>query len=67
VPGVGAQGGSAEDAVAGAREDGLGCLINSSRGVLYPSSDAVQAYDNDPRGWVFESAKSHSERFKFDA
>ena len=66
VPGVGAQGGSAEDAIAGARADGLGCLINSSRGVLYPSSDALQAYDIDPREWIFQSAKSHSERFKFD-
>jgi len=35
VPGVGAQGGSMRDGVAGARSDGLGALVNSSRGVLF--------------------------------
>ncbi len=34
VPGYGAQGGSAADAKAGARPDGTGILINSSRGIL---------------------------------
>jgi orotidine-5'-phosphate decarboxylase len=66
VPGVGAQGGSEEDAVAGARSDGMGCLVNSSRGVLYPSVDGRSDYDSDPGAWISESAKNHSERFKFD-
>jgi orotidine-5'-phosphate decarboxylase len=34
VPGYGAQGGSASDALAGRRPDGRGVLINSSRGIL---------------------------------
>ncbi len=34
VPGYGAQGGSAADAVAGARADGRGVLVNSSRGII---------------------------------
>jgi orotidine-5'-phosphate decarboxylase len=66
VPGVGAQGGSEEDAVAGARSDGLGCLVNSSRGVLYPPVDGHSDYDSDPGAWISESVKNHSKRFKFD-
>jgi len=34
VPGYGAQGGSAADALAGLRSDGRGCVVNSSRGVI---------------------------------
>ena len=34
VPGYGAQGGSAADALAGARDDGRGMLVNSSRGII---------------------------------
>jgi orotidine-5'-phosphate decarboxylase len=34
VPGYGAQGGSAADALAGARNDGSGVLVNSSRGII---------------------------------
>ncbi len=34
VPGYGAQGGSASDALAGRRDDGRGVLINSSRGII---------------------------------
>lgn len=34
VPGYGAQGGSAHDAVAGARSDGRGVLVNSSRAII---------------------------------
>ena len=44
VPGVGAQGGSASDAMAsGACADGTGLMINSSRAVLYASSGADYA------------------------
>ncbi len=35
VPGYGAQGGSAQDAVAAARSDGSGIIVNSSRGLMY--------------------------------
>jgi orotidine-5'-phosphate decarboxylase len=36
VPGYGAQGGSAADVAAAFRADGLGAVINSSRGVTFP-------------------------------
>ena len=35
VPGVGAQGGSMQDAVAGARADGLGAAVTSSRAITF--------------------------------
>jgi len=34
VPGYGAQGGTAEDALAGIRSDGRGVVVNSSRGII---------------------------------
>jgi orotidine-5'-phosphate decarboxylase len=36
VPGFGAQGGTVADTAAAFRGDGLGAVVNSSRGVLYP-------------------------------
>jgi orotidine-5'-phosphate decarboxylase len=36
VPGYGAQGGSANDIVAAFRADGLGAVVNSSRGITFP-------------------------------
>jgi orotidine-5'-phosphate decarboxylase len=36
VPGYGAQGGSADDVKAAYRADGLGAVVNSSRGVVFP-------------------------------
>jgi orotidine-5'-phosphate decarboxylase len=36
VSGFGAQGGSAADVAAGFRPDGLGAVVNSSRGILFP-------------------------------
>jgi orotidine-5'-phosphate decarboxylase len=42
VPGVGAQGGTAGQALAGARPDGLGALPVASRSVLFPSMDAPE-------------------------
>jgi orotidine-5'-phosphate decarboxylase len=36
VPGFGAQGGTADDVRAAFRADGLGAVVNSSRGVLFP-------------------------------
>ena len=66
VPGIGAQGGATADAIAGIRPDGLGCLVNSSRAVLYPKEAPQDAYDEEPVSWIVESAKSHCERFQFD-
>jgi orotidine-5'-phosphate decarboxylase len=36
VPGFGAQGGTASDVAAAFRPDGLGAVVNSSRGILFP-------------------------------
>lgn len=36
VPGYGAQGGTARDVAAAFRDDGLGALVNSSRGICFP-------------------------------
>jgi orotidine-5'-phosphate decarboxylase len=36
VPGYGAQGGTAADVRAALRPDGLGAVVNSSRGVTFP-------------------------------
>ncbi len=36
VPGFGAQGGTADDVAGAFRPDGLGAIINSSRGILFP-------------------------------
>lgn len=36
VPGFGAQGGKAEDVAPAFRSDGLGAIVNSSRGILFP-------------------------------
>jgi orotidine-5'-phosphate decarboxylase len=44
VPGFGAQGGTAADAALAFRPDGLGALVNSSRGVLFP-------FQPEERGW----------------
>ena len=41
IPGYGAQGGTAEDIVHGVNPDGLGVIVNSSRGIDY-------AYQKDP-------------------
>lgn len=38
VPGYGAQGGGADGAVAGIRDDGYGVIVNSSRGITYAYS-----------------------------
>jgi orotidine-5'-phosphate decarboxylase len=36
VPGFGAQGGTADDVLPAFRADGLGAIVNSSRGILFP-------------------------------
>lgn len=44
VPGFGAQGGSAADAISCFNEDGLGALISSSRGIIYKHME-TEHYD----------------------
>ena len=45
IPGFGGQGGTAEQAVVGIKEDGLGGGVNSSRGVIYAFSKGEFACD----------------------
>lgn len=51
VPGFGAQGGSARDALAARRADGLGALVNSARGATFPTTFDPD-YERDPTSWI---------------
>lgn len=55
VPGYGAQGGGADGAVKGVREDGLGVVVNSSRGIDYAFS---RKFKCDPKDFAQASAKA---------
>jgi orotidine-5'-phosphate decarboxylase len=44
VPGFGAQGGTAADVLPAFRADGLGAVVNSSRGIMFP-------FKPDERDW----------------
>jgi orotidine-5'-phosphate decarboxylase len=44
IPGYGAQGASAADVMKAVRPDGLGAIINSSRGITFP-------FKPDARDW----------------
>jgi orotidine-5'-phosphate decarboxylase len=60
VPGYGAQGGTAADVKAAYRSDGLGAIVNSSRGVTFP-------FKPDDPGWeskVVEAAKKAAAELK---
>jgi orotidine-5'-phosphate decarboxylase len=46
VPGYGAQGGSAEDIRQAYRDDGLGVIVNSSRGVTFPFDPADPEWES---------------------
>ena len=57
VPGVGAQGGSADEVIAGGANSKGGLLINSSRGIIYASSgedfaDAAAAVAITTANWT---------------
>ena len=56
VPGMGAQGGTANQALAGRRQDGMGSLVVSSRSLLYPKG-SDQTFEANPE--VFISQKIH--------
>jgi orotidine-5'-phosphate decarboxylase len=51
VPGFGAQGGTAADARRMLRPDGLGALVNSSRGATFPAGPDP-AFEADPEAWM---------------
>ena len=56
VPGYGAQGGSARDTLPNFLPTGLGALVNSSRGVLFPSDVQAQEYEDDAPSLVRRKA-----------
>lgn len=47
IPGFGAQGGTAKDTAAGFRADGLGAVINCSRGIIFANSLPRYAHHSD--------------------
>ena len=53
VPGMGAQGASAGQALAGRRSDGLGSLVVSSRSLLFPKQ-YNKAYEQNPEAFIRE-------------
>jgi orotidine-5'-phosphate decarboxylase len=60
VPGYGAQGGSAADVRAAYREDGLGAIVNSSRGVVFP----FKPDDADWEAKIVAAARKAAEELK---
>jgi len=61
VPGFGAQGGTAADTAAAFRKDGLGAVVNSSRGIIFAYSPADSAWEakveNATRATIDELAR----------
>jgi orotidine-5'-phosphate decarboxylase len=49
VPGYGAQGATAADAVAGFRRDGLGAVVSSSREIIFAYREASWAASHDEK------------------
>lgn len=60
VPGYGAQGGTAADVRAAYRSDGLGAVVNSSRGVTFP----FKPDDPDWESKIIAAAKKASEELR---
>lgn len=52
VPGYGAQGGGAADVAGGFNEQGLGALINSSRGIIFAHQNEDYAEVTASEGWL---------------
>ena len=59
VPGYGTQGGSAQDAIASARADGSGIIVNASRSLMY-------AYQKNPGSKPAEAAATYAETMRHD-
>jgi orotidine-5'-phosphate decarboxylase len=47
VPGFGAQGGTAADCAPAFRPDGLGAIVNSSRGIIFPFKPESTTWERD--------------------
>jgi orotidine-5'-phosphate decarboxylase len=60
VPGYGAQGGTAADVKVGYRSDGLGAIVNSSRGITFP----FHPDDADWEAKIVEAAKKAQAELK---
>ena len=58
VPGYGAQGGSANDVVGAFNQDGLGALINSSRGIIFAYEGTEKEYGEAARQATMEMRES---------
>lgn len=58
MPGFGAQGASAIDTRAGFRADGLGALVNSSRGVLFAGPGEDEAYATSPGAMIRQKTQA---------
>ena len=63
VPGVGAQGGSAAQALAGARADGLGSLVVSSRSLLFPGAESAQ-FEEEPETFIAAQIEALAARLR---
>jgi orotidine-5'-phosphate decarboxylase len=63
VPGFGAQGGTAADVKAAFRPDGLGAVVNSSRGMLFP----FEPDDGDWERKVLQAARETVGALRFSA
>src|SRR5215471_14508482 len=59
VPGYGAQGANAQDAVAGVRADGLGIVVNASRSIMY-------AFRKKPDATLAAAAAEASEQMRLE-
>lgn len=57
IPGYGSQGGAADEAVVGIRNDGFGGVVNSSRGLTYAYCDKKGKYQCDPEKFA-DAARS---------
>ena len=62
VPGIGTQGGQAEDARCFTRRDGLGAIFNVSRGILYAYKD--KQYDSFGEEGYAEAARIAAEKYR---
>ncbi|MCB9781178.1 MAG: orotidine-5'-phosphate decarboxylase [Alphaproteobacteria bacterium] len=61
VPGVGAQGGGVAEALAGARSDGQGALVNSARGILFAAGGRD---DDDPATAIAGRARALADQLR---
>ncbi|MCZ7644823.1 MAG: orotidine-5'-phosphate decarboxylase [Planctomycetota bacterium] len=65
IPGYGAQGGTAADAAAGFHRDGLGAVVNSSRGIVFACKEQPYAKDFGEARFA-EAARAAAEKMASD-